>query len=74
MSFRRRPGHTEVATLLRVLLDESLQADLATVDALARLQLEARREGFEVTLAGAPQFVRDLIDLAGLTKALRVEV
>jgi ABC-type transporter Mla MlaB component len=58
---------------LRVLLDESVPADLATVDALARMQLEARRAGVEVTLVGVPQLLRDLIDLIGLTKALRVE-
>jgi ABC-type transporter Mla MlaB component len=62
-----------VAPPLRVLLDESVPADLATVDALARMQLAARRAGVEVTLVGGPQLLRDLIDLIGLTKALRVE-
>jgi anti-anti-sigma regulatory factor len=40
--------------------------DLETVDALARLQLTARRLGGEVTLRRASVEVRELLDLAGL--------
>ena len=62
-----------MAPPLRVLLDESVPADLATVEALARLQLEARREGREIRLVAVPEAVRALIDFAGLGDVLAVE-
>jgi anti-anti-sigma regulatory factor len=46
---------------------------LATVDALARLQLAARRRGCELRLRGLPRELRELIELAGLTAVLGVE-
>ena len=48
-------------------------ADLGIVDALARLQLAARRSGYEVSVTRAPRDVVELIELAGLCDALGVE-
>lgn len=42
-------------------------ADLATVDALARLSLEAGRAGARLHLVGVPTALRDVLHLAGLT-------
>jgi hypothetical protein len=47
--------------------------DLALVDALARLQLEARRCGFEIGLSRVPEELAELIDLAGLSAVLGLE-
>jgi hypothetical protein len=47
--------------------------DLEIVDALARLQLAARRSGYEVAVTAAPDDVLELIELAGLAEALCVE-
>ena len=63
-----------MAPPLRVVLDESVPADLTTLDALARLQLEARRQGFEIRLLEVPEALRKLIDFAGLRDVLCVEV
>jgi hypothetical protein len=46
-------------------------ADLATVDALARLQLIAGRLGITLELRGAPRELRELLDLAGLRDVVR---
>ena len=48
-------------------------ADLGIVDALARLQLAARRAGYEVEVTEAPRDLRELIELAGLCDVLGVE-
>jgi hypothetical protein len=48
-------------------------AELGIVDALARLQLAARRSGYEVTVTDAPRDLIELIELAGLCDVLRVE-
>jgi hypothetical protein len=48
-------------------------ADLGIVDALARLQLAARRSGYEVALTRAPDDLRELIELAGLSDVLGCE-
>jgi gamma-glutamyl:cysteine ligase YbdK (ATP-grasp superfamily) len=48
-------------------------ADLGIVDALARLQLAARRSGYEIAVTDAPSDLRELIELAGLADALGVE-
>ena len=48
-------------------------ADLGIVDALARLQLEARRSGYEVAVTNAPADLIELIELAGLSNVLGVE-
>jgi hypothetical protein len=47
--------------------------DLGLVDALARLQLAARRSGYEVAVTDAPKELRELIELAGLWEVLGVE-
>ena len=51
----------------------SLPADVAAVDALARLQLAARGLGLELHLRHASGELEELLDLAGLRAALRVE-
>jgi hypothetical protein len=43
------------------------------VDLLARIQLEARRRGLELRLGHLAPAVRELIALAGLEEALRLE-
>jgi hypothetical protein len=48
-------------------------AELEIVDALARLQLAARRSGYEVTVTDAPRDLIELIELAGLCDVLGVE-
>lgn len=47
--------------------------DLEIVDALARLQLAARRSGYEVAVTAAPDDVLELIELAGLAETLCVK-
>jgi anti-anti-sigma regulatory factor len=51
----------------------ALPPDLATIDALARLALAARRRGGRVRLRGTSEHLRQLIRLTGLTGVLRVE-
>ena len=46
---------------------------LAAVEALARLQLAARRKGLDLRLHVVSRELRDLIQLAGLTQVLGVE-
>jgi anti-anti-sigma regulatory factor len=46
----------------------------SSIDLLARLQLEARRRGVDVKLRVLSPALRELIALAGLEEALRVEV
>jgi hypothetical protein len=50
-----------------------LRADVAAVDALARLQLAARQAGFELRLVHASAELRCLIAFTGLGAVLRVE-
>ena len=47
--------------------------DIAIVDALARLQLEARRAGLCLSVREAPQELTVLIGFCGLDEALGVE-
>jgi hypothetical protein len=47
--------------------------DIGTVDALARLQLTARRLGWRLRVREVPVELRELIELAGLSRALGVE-
>ena len=47
--------------------------DGVAVDALARLQLAARRLGFEVRLRHASRELQELLAFAGLNEVLRVE-
>jgi anti-anti-sigma regulatory factor len=46
---------------------------LGTLDALARLQLTARRHGCEIRLVGVSPELRELIAFAGLEAVLPVE-
>ena len=48
-------------------------AELGIVDALARLQVAARRSGYEVAVTEAPCDLLELIELAGLSEVLGVE-
>jgi len=50
------------------------ELDLATVDALARLQLTARRLGAVIELRNASRDVIELLAFAGLADVLTVEV
>jgi anti-anti-sigma regulatory factor len=45
----------------------------SAVDLLARLQLEARRRGVELSVRAVAPALRELIALAGLEEPLRVE-
>ena len=57
-----------------IVLDASpLAADVATIDALARLRLTARRRGRGLTLQGASPELLELITFVGLRDVLRVE-
>jgi ABC-type transporter Mla MlaB component len=47
--------------------------DAATVDALARLQLRARRSGYEIRLRRVPERLEELLRLAGMEEALPLE-
>lgn len=46
--------------------------DLADVDAVARIQLEARRRGMHMRLLGANARLCELLALTGLTEAVAV--
>jgi anti-anti-sigma regulatory factor len=46
-------------------------ADLAAIDVLARLQLEAGRLGIRMELRGASRELRELLHLAGLAEVVR---
>ena len=50
-----------------------MSPDLGTVDALARLQLTARRLGFELRLCNGSRELVELIDFAGLSEVLCLE-
>jgi ABC-type transporter Mla MlaB component len=49
---------------------ERVNADAVTVDALARLQLVARRRGCQVRLRGASDELRELVGFMGLDAVL----
>ena len=51
----------------------ALSPDAAAVEALARLQLAARRAGLELRLRRASSELRDLLVFCGLDDVLRVE-
>jgi hypothetical protein len=51
----------------------ALAPDAVTVDALARLQLSARRRGLELRLRHASSELQDLLAFVGLGDVLRVE-
>ena len=52
---------------------DARRADLAVVDALARVQLSARRRGGRVGLTNVSEQLRGLLELTGLGDALGVE-
>ena len=52
---------------------EAIAPDVHTIDALARLQLAARRLGMEIRLHHASSELLELIAFAGLCDVLRVE-
>jgi ABC-type transporter Mla MlaB component len=63
----------EAAKTVAVQVDGAARPDLCMVDALARLQLAAQRNGWTVRLVDpGPQLV-ELIDLAGLRDVLLLE-
>jgi ABC-type transporter Mla MlaB component len=47
--------------------------NVGTIDALARLQLAARRRGFELRLRDPPEDLVCLLELTGLSEVLRLE-
>jgi hypothetical protein len=49
---------------------DGLEPTLGSIDALARVQLAARRSGLELRLRHASRELLGLIDLVGLTDAL----
>ena len=49
---------------------ESVEPDAVTVDALARLQVAARRSGCQVRLRNASRELRDLVGFMGLSDVL----
>ena len=51
----------------------ALRADVAALDALARLQVAARRAGFELRLLHASAELQCLISFTGLAEVLGVE-
>jgi hypothetical protein len=51
----------------------ALAPDAAAVEALARIQLAARRVGLEIRLCRASSELRDLLVFCGLEDVLRVE-
>lgn len=65
-------GLLETSAVERIVCDVEALADpdLATVDALARLQLAARRRGRRVTLVGASTRLGELLDICGLDEAI----
>ena len=52
---------------------DGVKADAAALDALARVALSLRRCGYELRLCHASPELLELIELAGLTRALPAE-
>jgi hypothetical protein len=52
----------------------SVAPDAASLDALARLQLNARRLGLDLQLRNASTELRELVAFAGLDQVLRLEL
>jgi ABC-type transporter Mla MlaB component len=78
-----RPGNAALCARVQLLLGEKpgcevacdvsalVEPDIGTVDALAKLQLTARRLGGSVRLWAAPSPLRELLALAGLARVIR---
>jgi hypothetical protein len=77
MSFPRRCGLYTYMTVPRptaIVCDVGLLApDAVSIDALARLQLTARRLGLEIRLRHASSELQELLAFVGLRDVLRVE-
>jgi len=72
VSLNHMESHRSEACPLLVWDVAALQyADVGTVDAIARLQLAAKRLGLELRLHNARPELRELIDFAGLCDVLR---
>jgi anti-anti-sigma regulatory factor len=54
-------------------LAELAGVDAGTIDALARLQLDVRRCGFDLRLSHPPEDLVCLLELTGLSEVLRLE-
>jgi ABC-type transporter Mla MlaB component len=65
---RQRPGSVEVE------LDVSwlVEADVAAIDALARLQVAAHRCGCSLRLHGAPPSLVEVLELIGLAEIMPI--
>lgn len=61
------------AEVVRCDLSACADPDIGTVAVLARMQVVARRAGYEVRLDRCPEALRELIVLAGLTELLPVD-
>ncbi|MFJ5213471.1 STAS domain-containing protein [Streptomyces sp. NPDC088354] len=59
-------GHPGAATVICDVSGPAADPDMVLIDALARLQLTARRQGVRVVLRGAGRPLRQLIALVGL--------
>ena len=69
-------GHVNGAPLDRVIAVDVaaiVEPDVAIVEALARLQLAARRAGRTVCLENASKELAELVDLMALREVLRLE-
>ena len=55
---------------IHVVADPGVEPDAVTVDALARLQLAARRHGCRVRLCSTSKALRELVSFMGLTDVL----
>jgi len=63
-------GHQEPEPTVLCVDADGLAAECGTIDALARLVLMARREGFEVVIRHMSTELAELIELAGLGDVL----
>ncbi len=67
---RRDPRSDGRRTEVVLDVDDLVDPDCATVDALARLQLAAQERGCEVRLRNASSALLELVELMGLTHVL----
>jgi anti-anti-sigma regulatory factor len=72
MSFDSSAGLSFMDVLV-IDVSEVVHPDVSTVDAMARLQLQARRCGREARFCRASRELYELVDLLGLSDVLRVE-
>jgi hypothetical protein len=77
------PEPTDIPTTVVLVLDAETgvvlarvavrEPDLATIDALLRIRLTAARAGRRVRVRDAPEGLRELLELVGLSDALVLE-